>query len=69
MWVVLRASVDSTRTKCSLPMRTHVGTHKHNQGYTERFGIVAVDFDDPALPRAVKRSGRFLSEHFFKVSA
>lgn len=37
------------------------------KGYTERFGIVAVDFNDPNRRRAVKDSGRWLSEHFFKV--
>jgi beta-glucosidase len=35
------------------------------RGYYERFGIVSVDFDDPARTRTVKNSGRWLSEHFF----
>jgi hypothetical protein len=38
------------------------------RGYTERFGIVAVDFADPARPRTVKDSARWLSSHFFRMS-
>lgn len=43
--------------------------HRRRQGYTERFGVVAVDFNNGTLARTVKDSGRFLSEHFFKESA
>lgn len=38
-------------------------------GYTERFGITAVNFRDPSRTRTVKDSGRWLSENFFKVGA
>ena len=36
------------------------------QGYTERFGITHVDFATQA--RTVKASGRYLSQHFFKMN-
>ncbi|GBF87897.1 glycoside hydrolase family 1 [Raphidocelis subcapitata] len=39
------------------------------QGYSERFGVVHVDFKSGSLKRAVKDSGRFLSKHFFSVGA
>ncbi|GBF90818.1 beta-glucosidase-like [Raphidocelis subcapitata] len=38
-------------------------------GYTERFGIVAVNFTDPARPRTVKDSARYLAQHFFRAGA
>lgn len=38
-------------------------------GYAVRFGIVHVDFKSGSLERRVKRSGEWLSTHFFKVSA
>jgi beta-glucosidase/6-phospho-beta-glucosidase/beta-galactosidase len=38
-------------------------------GYTERFGVVAVNFSDPARPRTVKDSARYLSAHFFRAGA
>jgi beta-glucosidase len=39
------------------------------KAYTEAFGVVHVDFKRGTLTRTVKDSGRWLSEHFFKVSA
>lgn len=38
------------------------------EGFKTRFGIVRIDFSNPQLPRAVKASGRWLSEHVFKKS-
>jgi hypothetical protein len=39
------------------------------QGYSERFGVVHVDFNSGSLKRTVKDSGRFLAKHFFSVGA
>jgi beta-glucosidase len=38
-------------------------------GYTKRFGIVWVDYKGGSLKREPKDSAKFLSKHFFKVSA
>jgi beta-glucosidase len=38
------------------------------EGFKTRFGVVRIDFSNPQLPRAVKDSGRWLSENVFKKS-
>ena len=53
----------------SLPHTTQHPTPQWRRGYTERVGIVAVDFAGGTLARRVKDSGRWLSEHFFRVGA
>jgi hypothetical protein len=58
-----------TKPTPTKPHTTLPNQHRRRQGYTERFGVVAVDFNNGTLARTVKDSGRFLSEHFFKESA
>ncbi len=38
------------------------------EGFSTRFGIVAVDFSDKDLPRAPKDSARYLQQHVFSKS-
>lgn len=38
------------------------------EGFKTRFGVVRIDFANPQLPRGIKDSGRWLSEHVFKKS-
>ncbi|CEM21042.1 unnamed protein product [Vitrella brassicaformis CCMP3155] len=40
-----------------------------SQGYAERFGLTHVDFDDPALPRTVKKSGEYFGSLIPNVTA
>ena len=35
------------------------------EGFQTRFGVVYVDFKNPALPRVVKDSGRWLAKFVF----
>jgi len=39
------------------------------EGFSTRFGIVHIDFNDKALPRTPKDSAKYLSQHVFKKSS
>lgn len=71
-WSIL-VSTQTTRRrlpKQTQQTKTNAGKHKQwRQGYTERFGVVHVDFNGGTLARTPKRSALWLAEHFFGPGA
>ena len=62
-----------TRTRPSArthpPTRAHPPTHPpRREGFSTKFGLVHVDFDDAKLPRTPKESARYLQKYVFSKS-